>query len=275
MIRTTRFAAAVLGFALAAAACENDQLNRPFATTPVDPLFDRYVSMGNSITAGFQSGGINDSTQNQSYAVLLAQSMHSPFFVPSLTKPGCPPPFTNVFTGARVTPPGYPTSTATSCYLRKIPANPPPYISNTAVPGAEVIDIFKNLDPTSNANSLTQFFLGGLTQVQMMRRAHPTFVSVWIGNNDVLGAATNAANAGDSTLIRPVTTFQANYGVMLDSIADAGPQGVVLIGVANLVSVANRTGLPPTQPPANGVPFFSYGSTYFVLDAAGQIPGPF
>src|SRR5437867_10022781 len=130
MIVTTRFSAEVLGLVLAAAACNDDQLNRPFSSTPVDPLFARYVSMGNSITAGFQSGGINDSTQQQSYAVLLAQAMRSPFFVPSLTKPGCPPPFTNVFTGARVTPAGYPTSTATSCYLRKIPANPPPYISN-------------------------------------------------------------------------------------------------------------------------------------------------
>src|SRR5205809_3084518 len=166
MIRTTRFAAAVLGFALVATACNNDQLNRPFATTPVDPLFDRYVSVGNSITAGFQSGGINDSTQLQSYAVLLAQAMHSPFFVPSLTKPGCPPPFTNVFTGARVTPPGYPPSTATSCYLRKIPSNPPLYISNTAVPGAEVIDLFNNLDTASHDHPLTQLILGGLTSAQ-------------------------------------------------------------------------------------------------------------
>jgi len=270
MIRTTRFAAAVLGFALVATACNNDQLNRPFGSTPVDPLFDRYVSMGNSITAGFQSGGINDSTQLQSYAVLLAQGMRSPFFPPLLNKPGCPPPYTNVFTQTRVS-----GGTSTTCALRKIPNPAPPYISNTAVPGAEVIDIYKNLDPTSNANSLTQFFLGGLTQTQMMERAHPTFVSVWIGNNDVLGAATNAANAGDSTLITPVATFQTNYGAMLDSIENAGPTGVLLIGVANLVSVANRTGLPPTQPPANGVPFFSYGSTYYVLDAAGAIPGPF
>ena len=75
MIVTKRFSAAVLGLVLAAAACNNDQLNRPFSSTPVDPLFDRYVSMGNSITAGFQSGGINDSTQQQSYAVLLAQAM--------------------------------------------------------------------------------------------------------------------------------------------------------------------------------------------------------
>src|SRR6266566_2001521 len=249
MIRTTRFSAAVLGLVLAAAACNDDQLNRPFGNIPVDPLFARYVSMGNSITAGFQSGGINDSTQQQSYAVLLAQAMRSPFFVPSLTKPGCPPPFTNVFTGARVTPAGYPTSTATSCYLRKIPNPPPPFISNTAVPGAEVEDIFNNRDTASNANSLTQFFLGGLTQAQMMERAQPTFVSIWIGNNDVLGAATSSTNGGDSTKITSVPNFQARYSALLDTVEAAGPQGVILIGVANVTAV----------------PFFSRGATYWAI----------
>ncbi len=256
MIRTTRFSAAVLGLVLAAAGCNNDQLNRPFLNTPVDPLFDRYVSMGNSITAGFQSGGINDSTQQQSYAVLLAHAMRSPFFVPSLTKPGCPPPYTNVFTGARVTPPGFPTSTATSCYLRKIPSNPPPYISNTAVPGAEVIDIFNNLDTASNANTLTQFILGGLTQAQMMERAQPTFVSIWIGNNDVLGAATSSTNAGDSTKITSVPNFQARYTALLDTVDAAGPQGAILIGVANVTAV----------------PFFSPGATYWAIKN-GLVPG--
>lgn len=275
MIRTTRFSAAALGLLLAATACENDQLNRPFGNVPVDALFERYVSMGNSITAGFQSGGILDSTQNQSYAVLLARAMRSPFFPPLLSRPGCPPPYTNVFTLTRLTPPGFPVSTDSSCYLRAIPALPPPYISNTAVPGAEVIDIYNNLDATSNANSLTQFVLGGLTQTQMLAKAQPTFVSVWIGNNDVLGAATNSTNAGDSTLITPIATFQTNYSAMLDEIEAVNPRGVILVGVANLVGIADRTGLPPTQPPANGVPFFAYGSTYFALDQAGQIPGPF
>src|SRR5438045_9237811 len=83
MIRTIRRSTAVLAVLVAAAACNNDEISRPFLNTPVDPLFDRYVSMGNSITAGFQSGGINDSTQQQSYAVLLAHAMRSPFFVPS------------------------------------------------------------------------------------------------------------------------------------------------------------------------------------------------
>ena len=253
MIRTTRFSAAVLGLVLAAAACNNDKLNRPFANIPVDPLFDRYVSMGNSITAGFQSAGINDSTQQRSYAVLLAHAMRSPFFVPSLTNPGCPPPFTNVFTQARLTPTGFPPSTGTSCYLRRIPSEPPPYISNTAVPGAEVEDLFNNLDTASNANTLTQFILGGLTQVQMLRRAQPTFVTIWIGNNDVLGAATGG---GDSTKITSVANFQARYGALLDTVAAAGPQGVVLIGVANVA----------------GIPFFSRGATYWAIKN-GLVPG--
>ncbi|HEV2672767.1 MAG TPA: SGNH/GDSL hydrolase family protein [Gemmatimonadales bacterium] len=257
MMRTNR-SSVVLGLLLAAAACQNDELNRPYSVTPVDPLFDRYVSMGNSITAGFQSAGINDSTQSQSYAVLLARAMHAPFFSPLMKRPGCPPPFTNVFTGTRLTPPGFPPSTATSCYLRSVPNPPPPYVSNTAVPGAEVADLYNNFifAPDTNANVLTSFFLGGLTQTQMMERANPTFVSVWIGNNDVLGAATASPNAGDSTQITSVANFQTRYGALLDTIQEAGPRGVVLLGVANVTLV----------------PYFSRGAVYWAIKN-GLVPG--
>ncbi len=257
MTRTTKlFAAAALGLLVGAAACENDELFRPPNFVPVDPLFARYVSMGNSITAGFQSAGINDSTQSQAYAVLLARAMGSPFFIPRMTMPGCPPPFTNVFTQARVTPTGFPTSTASSCYLRKVQNPPPPYISNTAVPGAEVLDLYNNLDTASNSNTLTMFFLGGMTQTQMMERAQPTFVSVWAGNNDVLGAATNSTNGGDSTKVTPVAAFQTRTTALFDSIEAVGPRGVVVIGVANVTAV----------------PFFSRGSTYWAIDN-GLVPG--
>ena len=254
MIRTSRFSAAVLGLVLVAAACNDDQLNRPFSNTPVDPLFERYVSMGNSITAGFQSGGINDSTQLQSYAVQLARAMRAPFFPPLLNRPGCPPPYTNVF--AQPTPTRVGGGTATTCALRKIPNPAPPYISNTAVPGAEVEDIFSNSDTASNPNTLTQFILGGLTQTQMLERAHPTFVSIWIGNNDVLGAATSSTNPGDSTKITSVANFQARYSAMLDTVDAAGPQGAILIGVANVTAI----------------PFFSAGATYWAIKN-GLVPG--
>ena len=243
MIRTLRFSAALLS-ALLVAACQNDQLNRSFANTPVDPLFARYVSMGNSITAGFQSGGINDSTQQQSYAVVLAKAMRSPFFPPLLNRPGCPPPYTNVFTGARVS-----GGIATTCALRKIPPIPPPYISNTAVPGAKVNDIYRNLGADSSANALTQFFLGGLTQAQMMAKAQPTFVSVWIGNNDVLGAATSSTNPGDSTAITPVPLFQSRYDSVTSLVAAAKPNGAILIGVGNVTDL----------------PYFSAGAVYWAI----------
>ena len=253
MIWTKRSSAALLGVLLVAA-CHNDELNRPFADTPVDPLFARYVSMGNSITAGFQSGGINDSTQLQSYAVVLARAMRSPFFSPLMNRPGCPPPFTNVFLQTRVG-----GGTATTCALRKSAPIPPPYISNTAVPGAEAIDIFSNLDTASNANALTQFFLGGMTQAQMMERAQPTFVSVWIGNNDVLGAATSSTDAGDSTAITSLANFQSRYSALLDTIAAAKPQGVALIGVGNVTAL----------------PFFSRGATYWAIKNGVFGPSPF
>jgi hypothetical protein len=53
--------AAGLGAALIAAACSNEELMPP--TVPAyagGAMFLRYVSLGNSITSGFQSGGIND-----------------------------------------------------------------------------------------------------------------------------------------------------------------------------------------------------------------------
>ena len=240
--------AAGLGLVLGVAACNDEQLAPPPGQVLANPLFARYVAMGNSITAGFQSGGINQTTQSQSYAVLLADAMGTTFYTPLMNLPGCPSLYTNVFTQTRV--PGPP------CALRQVPAVPPPFINNVAVPGAEVIDIYSNLDPSANANALTTFFLGGLTQVQMMQRVAPTFVSVWIGNNDVLGAATNSANGGDSALVTPVATFTARYDAMLDSVAAVSPQGGVLVGVVQVTAA----------------PFFSAGATYWAIDN-GVVPG--
>ncbi|MDP3909176.1 MAG: hypothetical protein Q8Q14_02190 [Gemmatimonadales bacterium] len=260
MTRTTQLlAAAALGLTLGIGACDHDQLNRPFGNVAIDPLFERYVSMGNSITAGFQSGGIDSSVQMQAYPVLLARAMRSPVFAPTMRFPGCPPQYTNVFLQERVTPPGFPASTSTSCFLRASPRFPPPYVSNTAVPGAAVIDIYDNLDSESSANALTTFILGGLTQVQMMLRADPTFISVWIGNNDVLGAATSLTNGGDSAEITPVATFEARYGAMLDSVDLAGANGGALIGVANVTAI----------------PFFSTGATYWAIKNGLALPDTF
>ena len=247
-----------LSLALLAAACHEDAL----FTTPPPPyaggaMFQRYVAIGNSITAGFQSGGINDSTQRQSYAVLVGGVMGGDrFYYPSLNAPGCPPPFTDIFTQARV---GGPLSTGATCLLRSL--NIPPYLSNVAVPGAETVDMLVNgPPPIANSNPLTLVFLGGRTQVQAMKDAHPTFVSVWAGNNDLLGGA----EAGDTTLVTDTAAFRINYSRALDSIEATGASAVLIaVGLGHL---ANNV----------VVPFFSRGTTWFGLAAGGAFsPAPF
>jgi lysophospholipase L1-like esterase len=250
--------AAGLGAVLVAAGCNNDQLNTPAPPAYMGgAMFQRYVSIGNSITAGFQSGGINDSTQQQAYPVLVAAAMGgAPFYYPSLNYPGCPPPYTNIFTGTRVA-----SGTATTCMFR---ASTPPYVSNVAVPSAQVLDAMHNGPGTgTNSNALTQLFLGGRTQYRAAVAARATFVSIWIGNNDVLGSvllSTTNQNAGDSTLITPLATFQTRYKEMVDSLKDGlVVQGGILIGVANVTEI----------------PYLSQGQAYLAAKLAGALPANF
>ncbi len=257
MTHRRMFVAAGLGVALAASACSDEKLvSPPVPAYTGGALFQRYVAMGNSITAGFQSGGINDSTQQRSYAVLVGAAMGSPFYYPSLANPGCPPPITNIFTNPPTRLAG---RSATSCFLRGTPI--PPFLHNVAVPGAEVLDGLKNgPGPGTNSNALTVLMLGGRTQTQAMQAAQPTFVSVWLGNNDLLGAA----EAGDTTLATDTATFHANYAHVLDSIKATGASALLIaVGLGHL---ANNVVLP----------FFSRGSTWYGLWSAGAFaPAPF
>ena len=242
--------AAGLGAALIAAACSNEELMPPAVPSYAGgPMFQRYVSLGNSITSGFQSGGINDSTQKQAYPVLVAAKMAGqPFYYPSLALPGCPPPYTNIFTGARLA-----GGTSTTCAYR---ASVPPYVSNLGVPSAQVIDIMHNgPTPGTNSNARTQIILGGRTQIEAMADARPTFVSVWIGNNDVLGSVLSPTNSGDSTLITDTTTFKTRYQEVVDGVKATGAKAI-LIGVAKVTEI----------------PFVSQGGTYYAIKA-GLVPG--
>jgi lysophospholipase L1-like esterase len=213
--------AAVLG------ACLDNQQVIPPTDNPnlADPLFARYVAFGNSITAGFQSGGINDSTQMQSYAVLLADQMGTVFDAPLLNPPGCPPPFKNVFTQELVGNPG-----PLGCVFRN--ADIPQYLNNVAIPGAAVIDVFDPLGAGNSSNTLTTVMGGGRSQIDNAAPSEPTFVTVWIGNNDVLGALLDGANPGNPADVTPPATFATQYGAMMDSLDAFGSiQGGVLIGV--------------------------------------------
>jgi len=159
------FAVALVGGAAACSDKNADVLGpRP---SQGNGIFQRYVALGNSITAGYQSGGINDSTQRRSYAALVAAQMGTRYAYASVAMPGCPPPISNFLTQARFTPTGFPTSTSTSCYLRTS-TSATDILNNVAVPGATSFD--PNAATTAASNVLTTLILGGRTQVQGGRR---------------------------------------------------------------------------------------------------------
>jgi hypothetical protein len=245
-----RPALAALALSGALAACSEDvDIVRPNPSVGGD-LFRSYVAMGNSITAGFQSSGINDSTQRESYAALFAEQVGTRYAYPSLLEPGCPPPIENFQTGARVSqPPGRP-----DCNFRT-PGSNAPVLNNVAVPGATIIDPTSTSSPSSN--TLTMLVLGGKTQVQRALDADPTFVSIWIGNNDVLAAAVSGLLTpvpGVSPGITPVATFTQRYDQMLDELQAGADrlQGGILIGV---VQVAGAPILFPAAVLVNNAQF--------------------
>ncbi len=194
-------------------------------------IFKSYVALGNSLTAGYQSGGINDSTQSHAYPVLLAQQFGTRFAYPALQNPGCPPPINNFQTQTRVTPPGYPASTGTSCYLRT-QTSITDVLNNVAVPGANVADL-TSPSGASGPNPLTTFVLGGLTQAQRALVAKPTFATIWIGNNDVLGPALTGQPDGATTL----ANFTTAYDAMISQLTAGAPNlKGVLIGVVQVAA---------------------------------------
>jgi hypothetical protein len=251
--------------ALFLGACHEDEtLADPPAPPPgstVNALFDRPVFMGNSITAGFQSAGINDSTQSRSYARTLATAMGTPYFYRSLRGFGCVAPFTNNKTQARVG-----GASASACAGAKTDLIP--WMSNTAIPGARAIEVTNNnATPVSASNALTQIILQFSTQAARMQEAQPTFVSLWIGNNDVLGALTNSANPGQPLAVTPQGSFDAAYDAAATAIDGSTATGAMLVGVVDVSNIPYassgtvlwclKTGVCPGVPAAPFPPTFT------------------
>lgn len=203
--------------------CSDESVLEPDTS---NDTFNRYVALGNSITAGFQSNGIVDSTQEESYAVVLAEQMNTRFEIPRLRPPGCPPPVENIVLSSLNESGGTPP-----CNFRSSPS--PTVINNVAVPSAKVIDALNNLDEDSSPNELTTFLLGGRTQVEAATELRPTFASVWLGNNDALVPALQGLRSGsDADELTDAGTFETRIARVVDSLTAAGAERGILISVA-------------------------------------------
>jgi hypothetical protein len=228
---------ALAGLALLGACADQDAVVQP-APAAGGELFTRYVAMGNSITAGIQSAGINDSTQLLAYPVLVAQQAGAPFNAPLLNKPGCPPPFVGPLGQGGVVG----GAEAAACSFRRAPV--PGVVQNVAVPQAVIADynqIALSPDPNRTFNRAQLFYLGGQTMLAATARAQPTLVSVWLGNNDVLGAALSGNPAA--------LTTEASFTASLDGLI-AGLRAIPTLRDVILIGVVDVNVVPLLQPGA-------------------------
>lgn len=253
-IRRPLTAAAALA-TLALGACVGDDQSIVDSPNPANGgvMFQRYVALGNSITAGFQSNGLTAAGQASSYpALLAARASIARFGQPLVAGTGCPQPMTAPLTPSTVT--------GTSC----VRVDSAAYTQNLAVPGVRVADLFLTPNnPTVAFQRLYALLTGGKSEIQAMLDAKPTFVSIWIGNNDALSAALSGTlgplTAGADSNLTRLAAFQASLANVTTSLKQTGAQGALLIGVVDAVIAA-----PLIQPGA-----------YFFLsrDGAGKFQG--
>ena len=179
--------------------------------------FSNYVAIGNSLTAGFSDGALFQISQINSFPGIMSQMMQ-PFGGGVFTQPLMADnngglllggqPILNPITGQNLFPPRFffngegpqVLSSASTTEITDIQTGP---FNNMGVPGARSFHLlapgYGNIAGLPNlANPYFVRFASSpnSTILEDAMAQNPTFFSLWIGNNDVLGFATSG---GDGT----------------------------------------------------------------------------
>lgn len=232
--------------------------------------FTKYVSVGNSLTAGYADGALYKSGQINSYPNILAQQFTTvgggAFIQPLIeTEDGIGlnvTPFGLYLTpkmvlkilpdmdcGGTPIPGSYslkpdllthtPDQAAYGAILAARPVAAGPY-NNMAVPGAQLQHLFfKGYGSPLGNPFFARFASNPLASIiEDVMAQQPTFFSLWIGNNDVL----TSALAGTSLLVTPVDTFAKYYPMAVGALLASGKQ---------------PKGIVATIPDVTSIPFFT------------------
>ena len=254
-----RWAAALSALsALALAACEEDFVDR----VGVDgtDAFDTYVSIGTSISMGYQSNGVYYAGQINSWPSLLADAAFAEFTNPLIEAPGCPPPivaplqfFRRLDASSLAGAPTTPCAPNFEEVATILPEN------NVAIAGSTASSALRTSpttfpEATSGRVLYSRVLRADDTQTTAMVAQEPTFVSVELGANEVLGAATSGlvvpttyhpvthlVDNSTGTFI-PADVFAAEYDEVIDAVESTDARAVLVTvpQVANIVSL--RTG---------------------------------
>lgn len=238
--------------------------------------FTVFVAIGDSYGAGFQSASLNLNHQPFSWpAVIARQAGVKDFQQPLVSFPGIGPELQLVdiihFPPTILPATGGPGQPINLNLQR-------PY-NNLSVVGATVTDVITLTgqdQATSTAKLFAQFVLRRLgTEAQQAIALHPTFIAIWIGGNDALGAALAATPA----VLTPLDTFRTSYNAMLDQLTAGAPAAGMVVGNIpnNPLALPYLTSVPPVLiDPATRRPVLTPQGTPIPLiaDLGGGTIGP-
>lgn len=226
-------------------------------------LLRRTVVVGDSILAGFGDGGLRRDGamgQRNSAPRLITRRAGVNLPQPLMSAPGFPPPYRmRDKDGDRQLDRGDVVRRAGGIGFRARSAK---RVHNLAVPGESVDSVFDEIDASRIAQRLASgdpdgrdimkfAILGlplrveGMSQVRRAREIQPSFIIVWLGNNDVLDMATSTnPTAVDLTPAQ----FGARYRRLLDALADSGaPMAVLNLPDVTQIAALRRAAGEVTQ----------------------------
>jgi lysophospholipase L1-like esterase len=222
-----------------------------------------YVSLGDSLAAGFSNGALVESHQRVSVPALIArQARLEGFEQPLVGEPGIP---AELALASLVPVPTIAPKSAD----QGAPLNPSlgrPY-NNLAVPGATVQDAL--VTQSGGYHDLVLRRQG--SQVAQAAALAPTFVTLWIGNNDVLGAVVRGT-AVDGVTLTPVAAFKSAYEQLAASLKATGAF-VIAANLPDVTAIPFATTLRAVVvDPLTGQPVLADGQPVPLLGSKGPLP---
>ena len=200
-------------------------------------MFHRFVSMGTSVSMGWQSEGVIGTGQRQSWTAQLAELAGRSQTLPLIAFPGCRSPFASpLASGVRLSG----ESAAINPGLAGCAGNEDGVVlpaQNVAVAAANTIDAL-TATPESKQSDASYRLLyphvlpSHTTQLQAALSQNPKFISVEFGGNEVLNARSGIAIPG-ATLV-PLATWMPQYTQLTDALAADVKRGI-LVGLVNNV----------------------------------------
>lgn len=260
--------------ALAFSACQPEI--DEFQASKGNADFTKYISLGNSLTAGYADGALYHSAQINSYPAILAKQFAKvgggAFVQPVVTGEY------GVLPGKRVL--GFATDCKGVTSLSPVPATGTPdgivhvghAVNNFGVPGAKSYHLLAGhygdaaglvtIPPTANPYFVRFASSPETSVIEDAMAAQPTFFSLWIGNNDVLGyALAGGENNTAGETVTDATFFNTVYTGMVNTLITTGAKGVL----ANI-------------PDITSIPFFTtvpYNGLVLTADQAAQLNGAY